>query len=207
MINKVFNENCLDTMKRMKDNSIDLILTDPPYGINASNSSLGLRKEHKHNRAWNKKDWDKETPSKEILDEIFRVSKNQIIWGGNYFELPACKNYIIWDKQISGDVPFAHCEMAWTSYINAPTIYRQKVQTIGEKRVHPTQKPLKLFNYCLKQAMKHSDIKTVYDPFSGSGTTLIETKSLGLNYIGSELDKDYFDIIQKRLQQVQGSLF
>jgi|LGOV01.1.fsa_nt_gb site-specific DNA-methyltransferase (adenine-specific) len=208
MLNKVFNEDCLETMSRMKDNSVDLILTDPPYGINASSNSLGLRKEHTHKRKWDKKNWDKETPVKEIFDEIFRVSKHQIIWGGNYFDIPPCKNYIIWDKKITGNVPFAHCEMAWTSYSNAPTLYSLAVQSISEDKVHPTQKPLKLFDYCIREAIKNdSEIKTIYDPFAGSGTALIVAKSLGLDYIGSELDKDYYNIIQKRLSAVQGSLF
>jgi len=203
-MNKIHHIDCLEFMKQVPDNYFDLVLTDPPYGIGASNNSLGLRKEHKHKRTWIKKDWDSEVPSDDIFEEIMRISKNQIIWGGNYFNLGACKNYIIWDKKISGDVPFAHCEMAWTSYINAPTIFRLGIQSLGEERHHPTQKPLKLFDYCLRT---NSTIKTVFDPFMGSGTTAVVCKSLGLDWCGCELEEDYIEIANKRLEQVQGVLF
>lgn len=201
---KIHNKDCLSFMKQVPDNYFDLVLTDPPYGINASSNSLGLRKEHKHKRTWEKKEWDKGTPAKEVFDEMIRISKNQIIWGGNYFELKPCKNYIVWDKKISGNVPFAHCEMAWTSYFNAPTIFRLGIQSLDEDRVHPTQKPIKLFDYCLREA---GDIKTVFDPFMGSGTTAIACKSLGLDWCGCELEADYVEIANKRLEQVQLSLF
>ena len=203
-MNIIHNIDCLEFMKQVPDNYYDLVLTDPPYGIGASNSSLGLRKEHKHKRKWNKKDWDIKVPSDDIFTEIMRISKNQIRWGGNYFNLGPCKNYIIWDKKISGDVPFAHCEMAWTSYINAPTMFRLAVQSLNEEKVHPTQKPLKLFDYCLRV---DNDIKTVFDPFGGSGTTAIACKSLGLDWCMTELEEDYVKIANKRLEQVQGSLF
>jgi len=213
MINKIFNEDCLETMSRMADNSVDLILTDPPYGINIANMNMGVGKGNKcskaYNRNWNKKDWDKDIPSSEIFDEIFRVSKNQIIFGGNYFYLPPSRGFVIWDK---GDGmknrSFSECEMAWTSFDSVARIYKLDATTPQERKVHPTQKPLKLFDYCLRYAIEKDDtIKTVYDPFAGSGTTLIVAKSIGLDYIGSELDKDYYEIIIKRLSKVQGALF
>lgn len=206
-LNIVYNEDCLETMKRMPDKSVDLVLTDPPYGINASSQSLGLRKEHNHKRKWNKKEWDNETPSQEIFNEIFRISKHQIIFGSNYFNLPPHNHFIVWDKDMSGDVPFAKCELAWTSFNKAPTIIKIRIQSENEERHHPTQKPLKLFTNILRDYALKNDYKTIYDPFMGSGTTAIACKSLGLDYIGSELDKDYFEIINKRLQSVQGSLF
>ncbi len=203
-MNQILNIDCLEHMRKVPDNYYDLILTDPPYGIGASNSSLGLRKEHKHKRTWDKKAWDMKVPSSEIFEEIFRISKNQIIWGGNYFNIGACKNYIVWDKKISGAVPFAHCEMAWTSYDKAPTIFRYAIQSSGETRVHPTQKPIKLFEYCIKE---YENIKTIYDPFGGSGTTAIACKSLGLNWCVTELEEDYCKIGEERLKKVQGALF
>lgn len=212
MINKVFNEDCLETMKRMEDNSIDLVLTDPPYGLSIDGQKQSINKNNpKANRKKHEfKGWDNKTPCLEIFNEIFRVSKNQIIWGANYFtdKLQGnTKGWIVWDKGQRG-LTMSDCELAFSSYQKATrivTFNRVEIQVDGS--VHPTQKPLKLMNYCLKEAIKHSDIKTIYDPFAGSGTTLIESKSLGLDYIGSELDKDYYKIIQKRLSQVQGSLF
>ena len=201
MINKVFNEDCLETMKRMPDKSIDLVLTDPPYGIGSGNDVC--RHSHKHN----KKGWDNQTPSQEIFDEIFRISKHQIIWGGNYFNLPPAKCFLIWDKKISYNFTLAMAEIAYCS-INYPSkIFRQhnKSEKLG---LHPTEKPLSVMTFCLNFALQRDNtIKTIYDPFSGSGTTLVCAKSKGLDYIGSELDKDYFEIINKRLQSVQGSLF
>lgn len=204
MINKVFNEDCLETMKRMEDKSIDLILTDPPYGIGDKFKGGNNSKMNKFNSIVDK-GWDK-VPSKEIFEEIYRVSKHQIIWGGNYFELPATRGFIIWDKKISQDFTLAMAEYAWTSFDTLAKIYRLSSEKIG--RLHPTQKPEKVIEYCLNFALNiDSSIETVYDPFAGSGTTLVVSKSKGLDYIGSELDKDYYEIIQKRLQQVQGSLF
>ena len=210
MINKVFNEDCLETMSRMADKSIDLVLTDPPYGINLAKMNMGLgntpKASKKENRKWVSKDWDNQTPSQEIFDEIFRISKNQIIWGGNYFNLPPFKYYILWDKQIPNGLSFADCELAWTSYDKAPKMFRYSAYRNKSEKVHPTQKPPELFRHCLEVAKLQED-SIVYDPFMGSGTTAIACKSLGLDYIGSELDKDYFEIINKRLQSVQGSLF
>jgi DNA modification methylase len=151
------------------------------------------------------KGWDI-VPSDEIFEEIFRISKNQIIWGANYFKMPPTRGFIIWDKIVSADFSLAMAEYGWTSFDTLAKIYRLSTDKTG--RVHPTQKPLKLMDFCLNFALQRdNNIKTVFDPFSGSGTTLVSAKSKGLDYVGCELDKDYFEIINKRLQQVQGSLF
>jgi len=203
-LNTVYNEDCLETMKRMEDNSIDLILTDPPYGIGDKFKGGKNSKMNKFNSIV-EKGWDI-VPSDEIFREIFRVSKNQIIWRANYFELPATRGFIIWDKKISEDFTLAMAEYAWTSFDTLAKIYRLSSEKIG--RLHPTQKPEKVIEYCLNFALKQDPlIKTIYDPFMGSGTTATVAKSKGLDYIGSELDKDYYEIINKRLSQVQGSLF
>lgn len=214
MINKVFNEDCLKTMKRMADKSIDLVLTDPPYGIGMSNlkrlgnTNLGQPK------IYEKKKWDNKIPSKEIFKEIQRVSKHQIIFGGNYFieHLTNSSCWVVWDKDNSGN--YADGELAWTNFKTALKIYKfrwngmlQQDMANKEERHHPTQKPVELFKMILRDYAVKNDYKTIYDPFMGSGTTAIACKSLGLDYIGSELDKDYFEIINKRLQSVQCSLF
>jgi len=198
MINQIFNEDCLETMKRMEDNSVDLILTDPPFGIGLSSNPI--RQKHES------KEWDNEIPSDEIFAEIFRVSKNQIIWGANYFNLPPSKSFLIWDKKQPYDFTLAMAELAYTSYNFPAKIYSHSNRG-DEVKHHPTQKPLRLMDFCLQYAREREEIKIVYDPFAGSGTTLVATKSLGLNYIGSEMDEDYYKIILKRLEAVQGSLF
>lgn len=199
MINKVFNEDCLETMRRMDDKSIDLVLTDPPYGIGISSNPI--RQKHI------KKEWDNNIPMDLIFNEIFRISKNQIIWGANYFNLPPSKGFLIWDKKQPYDFSLAMCEYAYSSFDFPAKMYSYSNRG-DEIKLHPTQKPLDLMTFCLNFALQRDNtIKTIYDPFSGSGTSLVCAKSKGLDYIGSELDKDYFEIINKRLQSVQGSLF
>ena len=199
MTNKVFNEDCLETMKRMADKSIDLVLTDPPYGIGISSNPV--RQKH------TKKEWDNNIPMDLIFNEIFRISKNQIIWGANYFNLPPSKGFLIWDKKQPYDFSLAMCEYAYSSFDFPAKMYSYSNRG-DEVKLHPTQKPLDLMTFCLNFALQRDNtIKNIYDPFSGSGTSLVCAKSKGLDYIGSELDKDYFEIINKRLQTVQGSLF
>jgi len=214
MINQVFNEDCLETMSRMKDNEVDLILTDPPYGISMDGGNIGGNNLGKA-KDYAKKDWDKSIPTKEIFDEIIRVSKHQIIFGANHFiqNIPYNSScWIVWDKDNSGN--FADSELAWTNFKTAVRNYKfrwngmlQQDMMNKEERHHPTQKPVELFKMILRDYAIKNDFKTIYDPFMGSGTTALACKSLGLDYIGSELDKDYYEIINKRLEAVQGSLF
>ena len=202
-LNKVYNMDCLKHMKTVPDNFFDLVLTDPPYGI-GDKFKGGKSGKMNFNEVVDK-GWDI-APSDEIFNEIFRISKNQIIWGGNYFKMPPTRGFIIWDKNVSADFSLAMAEYCWTSFDTLAKIYKLPTDKIN--RVHPTQKPLRLMDFCLDFALsRDSNIKRIYDPFSGSGTTLVSAKSKGLDYVGCELDKDYFEIIQKRLSQVQGSLF
>lgn len=215
-LNIVYNEDCLETMKRMADKSVDLVLTDPPYGINAHKKRGDTGKNsHIKQKDYKGGEWDISIPQKEIFDEIFRISKRAIIFGGNYFidNLYNTSSFIVWDK-VNGDNLYADCELAWTNFPSAVRKYEfrwhgflQQDMANKEERHHPTQKPVELFKMILRDYALKNDYKTIYDPFMGSGTTAIACKSLGLDYIGSELDKDYYEIIQKRLQSVQGSLF
>ena len=198
-LNKVWNCDCLEYMKTVPDNFFDLVLTDPPYGIDLSSNPI--RQKHK------KKDWDKSIPLGDIFKEIFRISKNQIIWGGNYFNLPTSKGFLVWDKKQPYDFSLAMCEYAYSSFDFPAKMYSYSNRG-DEQKLHPTQKPLRLMEFCLDFALQRDNsIRTVFDPFSGSGTTLVSAKSKDFNYVGCELDKDYYEIIQKRLSQVQGSLF
>lgn len=199
---KIHHGDCLEFMKSVPDDYFDLVLTDPPYGIGDKFKGGMNSKMNKFNSIV-EKGWDV-LPSSEIFDEIFRISKNQIIWGENYFELPSTRGFIVWDKQISEDFTLAMAEYAWTSFDSLAKIYKISSDKIG--RVHPTQKPLKLIEYCLNYAKTEKHHK-IFDPFIGSGTTAVVAKSLGLDWCGCELDEDYCNIARKRLEAVQGSLF
>ena len=212
-LNKIHNMDCLEFMKTVPDKYFDLVLTDPPYGIGIDGQKQSINKNNpKANRKkYDFKGWDSFSPSKEYFDEIFRISKNQIIWGANYFvdKLQGnTKGWIIWDKGQHG-LTMSDCELAFSSFQCATRIVTfNRVELLIDNAQHPTQKPLKLFDYCIRKSLiEDKEIKTVFDPFMGSGTTAVVCKSLGLDYVGCELDKDYYEIINKRLSQVQGSLF
>ncbi len=202
--NKVLNMDCLEFMKQVPDDYFDLILTDPPYGL-GDKLSKGGNKKVKFHQDYNKSNWEDIKPSKEVFKEIFRISKNQIIWGGNYFIdcLYPTRGILSWDKNIGTPSNFSHFEMAWTSF-DRPAF--KHVRTNDLNKLHPTMKPLKLIEFCLEYAKVEKYYK-IYDPFMGSGTTALACKSLGLDFWGTELQEDYCKVIDKRLQQVQHSLF
>ncbi len=213
-LNKVHNIDCLEYMKTVPDNFFDLGLTDPPYGINMDGGNIGGNNLGKA-KDYIKKDWDIQPPSKEHFDEIFRICKNVIIFGANHFiDLIPYRSscWIVWDKDNSGN--FADSELAYTDFKTAVRNYKfrwngmmQQDMANKEKRHHPTQKPVELFKMILRDYAIKKDKQTVFDPFMGSGTTALACKSLGLYYVGCELDEDYYKIINKRLSKVQASLF
>lgn len=205
LINKIHCCDCLDLMREMPDKSVDLVLTDPPYGIGLTNEKLQTRKHIATPIDYGSFEWDSEPPTAEYFTEIIRVSKNQIIFGGNYFDLPPSPCWIVWDKDNSGD--FADAELAWTSFDTAVRIFKwrwngmlQEDMAHKEKREHPTQKPLPLIMWCLEKYSKPG--MTVLDPFMGSGTTCVACKKLGRNYIGIEKEAEYIKIAEKRLERV-----
>ena len=209
-MNKIYNMDCLDFMKQVPDNYFDLVLTDPPYGIGIDGQKLSTNnKNPKSNRKEHKfKGWDSKTPDKEIFDEIFRISKNQVIWGANYFidKLQGnTKGWIIWDKGQRG-LTMSDCELCFTSF-SVPTriITLNRVEIQKDNSYHPTQKPLRLFSDILRTHTEESF--KIFDPFMGSGTTAIACESLGLEWCGCELEPDYVEIANKRLKQVQRVLF
>jgi len=196
-------------MKEMEDNSVDLVLTDPPYGIGecgAKNHSRGGACDPTYYMI---KDWDFEKLSADYFNEIQRISKNQIIFGGNYFAdvLSASSCWLVWDKDNSGD--FADCELCWTSFKTAVRKYKwrwngmlQEDMKHKETREHPTQKPRRLIENILLDYSKAG--QTIFDPFLGSGTTAVACINTGRNFIGIEKDADYFEIAQKRVKEAQG---
>ena len=183
----------------------DLLLTDPPYGINAyGNGTMGggvLAKQSKFKPT----EWDKQPPEKWVLEMLISKTANQIIWGGNYFGLPPSNCWLVWDKD-NGENNFADCELAWTSFQTAVRYFKWKWQGMlqedmknKEVRVHPTQKPLALMEWCIKNYSEER--QTILDPYAGSGTTLVAAKRLGRFAIGIEREQSYVDKIIDRLRQ------
>jgi len=212
-LNQVICADSLEVMKLIPDGAIDLTLSDPPYGINiASKGQVGGVA--KHDKKWRKptntkfepKEWDKFIPSKEYFDQMFRISKNQIIFGGNYFVeyLTNSPCWIFWDKKNGGST-FADGELAWTSFKTSVRKFAWKWSGMfhekgcKEKREHPTQKPLELMRWCLENYAK--DCKTVIDPFAGAFTTARACKDMGFDWIAIDKEEKYCTIGEKRLEQ------
>lgn len=200
---EVFNEDCMVGMSRYTDKYFDLAIVDPPYGLDLANMNMGIGKSKKaskiQNRKWVAKDWDKYSPEDEYFAELFRVSDSQIIWGGNYFDLLSCKHFIIWDKEIPNGLSFADCEMAWTSFDKAPRMFRHSAYLDKTNKIHPTQKPVKLYKWLLTNYAKDGD--KILDTHLGSGSSRIAAYDLGFDFTGFELDKDYFDASVKRFEE------
>ena len=192
-VNKIYNNDCLELMKQLPDKSIDLVLTDPPYGIGISSNPV--RQMH------DKKDWDDNIPIDEYFKEIFRISKEQIIWGGNYFNLPPSQGFLVWDKVQPYDFSLAMCEQAWSSYQKPAKLFRYSV--LKEKgKEHPTQKPVKLIEWCIDYS-KLKEGSLILDCFSGSGTTAIAAFNKKIDFICIEKDYDYWKASVERLENAQ----
>ena len=199
-LNKLYNMDCMDLMKEFPDKYFELAIVDPPYGINI-NMNMGRRKGCK--KVHEEKKWDDKIPPVEYFNELFRVSQNQIIWGGNYFPLPLTKSWIFWDKEVPDGVSFADGELAWTSFDK--TLVKSRIPYSGfrgsEGKIHPTQKPVKLYEWLLKNYAKLGD--KILDTHVGSASSLIACHQMGFDFIGSELDKEYFDKATERLELVK----
>ena len=185
----------MEFMQSQSDKSFDLAIVDPPYGIGISKDTV----RHMHK----KKDWDNETPSKQYFDELFRVSKNQIIWGGNYFDLPPSQGFYIWDKKQPENFSLAMCEYAWSSIQKPAKIWSLSVMK-EQNKIHPTQKPIELYEWIiLRNAEK--DYK-ILDTHLGSGSIAIaidiinKREQLNLQFVGCELDIDYYNKAIERIK-------
>lgn len=190
MINEIICGDCLDVMRDWHDDSVDLVLTDPPYGIGAdvaqNNAALSRIKadgKSKAGRGWKLyewTEWDKVRPEYNDFLLILRVGKNQVIWGGNYFAdyLPPSQGWLVWNKG-QRNFSLADGELAWTSYDKALRIfdYSRGKMLPTDDRKHPTQKPLALMKWCVERYTKPTDL--IFDPFCGSGTTCVAAKMLG----------------------------
>jgi site-specific DNA-methyltransferase (adenine-specific) len=202
MIN-LTNEDNMELMSRYNDNHFELAIVDPPYGI-GDKFKGGKSGKMNFNEVVDK-GWDNEIPKQEYFDELFRVSKNQIIWGGNYFldNLENTRCFIVWDKKISEDFSLAMAEFAWTSFDKLAKIFRLSVPKIGGK-IHPTQKPVKLYEWLLMNYANEGD--KILDTHLGSGSIAIACHNLGFDLTACELDKEYYDAACKRLKQHQAQL-
>jgi site-specific DNA-methyltransferase (adenine-specific) len=191
--------DCIEGMKQYPDKWFDLAVVDPPYGIGAAKQiDLGnSNKKVKHKT----KDWDNAIPTAEYFSELFRVSKNQIIWGGNYFieHLKNTRCFIVWNKE-NGTNNMADCELAWASFETSVRMYNGHIfKGIGNSNyvtIHPTQKPIKLYDWIFHNYAK-PDFK-ILDTHLGSGSSRIAAHKHGLDFTGFELDAEYFEKGNKR---------
>ena len=190
----LYNCDCMEYMKDIPDKYFDLAICDPPYGIDITSSGV-LGKYNSSNTTW-----DKHIPDARYFEELFRISKNQIIWGGNYFldYLGATKCFLIYDKKQPTDISFASCEFAWTSFSSvAKTFYFSPMQM--KNRFHPTQKPVKLYEWLLKNYAKPTD--KILDTHFGSCSIGVACHNLGCSLDACETDEEYFDKAYNRLKQ------
>ena len=200
-----YNADNMAIMKTFKDKEFDLAIVDPPYGIGEQGGKCRTRKKHNNKVKHEKKNWDNETPTKEYFNELFRISKNQIIWGANYFteHLPKSMGWIYWDKKIGGD--YSDGELAFTSYQKALKSFTKWNGNNGEARIHPTQKPVQLYEFCLQFANIENGAKII-DTNLGSGSIAIAIDKANtldkknLTFVGIELDPDYFQAAVERFK-------
>ncbi len=181
-ISEVVRMDNMQFMAAFPDNFFDLAVVDPEYGIGISSNPFRQKQA--------KKDWDAKPPSEAYFKELFRVSKEQIVWGGNYFDLPPTQGFIIWDKMQPYDFSSAMCEFAWSSIQKPAKIYRKHVVTAEKNKIHPTQKPKQLYKFCLKLWGGKGKI---LDTHLGSQSSRIAAWEMGFDFYGCEIDKDYFE--------------
>ena len=191
----IYNGDCMEFMKDKPAKSYDLAICDPPYGIDI-NHNIGRRKNYKPSNH-KKVTWDSVIPNKEYFNSLFFISENQIIWGGNYFELPPTKCFMIWNKpQMSDLVSFAMCEYAWSSFNTTAKVFHN---TYIDSKIHPTQKPVALYKWLLTNYAKQGD--KILDTHGGSMSIAIACWDLGFDLDIIELDKDYYDKAVQRFER------
>ena len=206
-LSEVHLEDCTKALKRFTDNFFDVAIVDPPYGIGRSGQTETFTKNPKHKRKhFADKGWDTETPAAEYWNELFRVSKNQIVWGANYFTeyLPASMGWIFWDK--GQDLSMSDGELAYTSFNRAlrrVKINRGQLMVEGGT-IHPTQKPIKLYDWIIQNYC--ADANLILDTHVGSGSSRIAAAKAGKQFIGFEIDKEYYEKQEKRFNDFKSQL-
>jgi site-specific DNA-methyltransferase (adenine-specific) len=203
MPTQFLNVDCMEYMKNCGDGFFDLAIVDPPYGIGMSGGNVG----YKGFNDFERKDWDNCTPSPAYFEELMRVSKTQIIWGGNYFNLRPSRCFIVWDKGegFKGRT-YAEGEMAWCSLDANAKIYKRDPLARGDYKgkIHPTQKPTNLYKWLLKNYAEPG--QRIIDTHLGSGSSAIAAHYFGCDFTGLEIDKDYFDAASARFDKATAQL-
>ena len=201
---QITNEDNMELMARYPDNYFDLAIVDPPYGIGFGDyerGGQGIKTKERHTKN-GKKNWDNAIPSENYFNELKRVSKNQIIWGGNYFPLEPTQCFIFWYKQ-NPVANFSDGELAWTSFRKPALCFDYRYygnlsgKTSAETKMHPTQKPIELYKYCLDKLANQGD--KILDTHLGSGSIAIACHDYGFDLTACELDKEYFDKAMQRI--------
>jgi site-specific DNA-methyltransferase (adenine-specific) len=202
MTNEVIHGDCMELMRGYPDGYFELACVDPPYGISAGKMTMGSGK-HKFKKG---KNWDSDIPKQDYWDELFRVSVNQIVWGGNYFSeyLDPTPHWLVWDKK-NPNLSFAEGELAWVRSGKNLRIF-QHYSAIVENggKLHPTQKPVKLYDWIFSNYAKEGD--KILDTHVGSGSSRIAAHRAGLDFIGAELDPDYWAAQEKRYKEFKSQL-
>lgn len=214
---ELLNIDCMEYMTGLPDKAFDLAIVDPPYGIKENAQRAISRTKLAKTRCYGTQLWDMHIPPVEYFDEIFRVSKNQIIWGGNYFldYLGATRCIIVWRKLTTGN--FADCELAWTSFNTSVREFTfmwngmlqgksmnnghkmQPIKANNETRIHPTQKPVVLYEWLIKNY--NTGGGKILDTHLGSGSSAIAAYKMNVDFVGCEIDKDYYDAACKRFKE------
>lgn len=207
-LNRLYNIDCMEAMRNIPDKYFQLAITDPPYGIGIDGQKISINKNPKHNRKEHqRKGWDKSIPQEEYFRELERVSVNQIIWGGNYFVehlKEGHKGWIVWDKGQRG-LTMSDCELAYTSF-DKPTriVTINRAELAKDGTIHPTQKPVKLYEWILKNYAQPGD--RIIDTHAGSGASCIACHRMRYEWLAFEIDKDYYRKATERIQEEQAQL-
>lgn len=200
---ELHNVDCMEYLATCEDNAFNLAIVDPPYGLGKRTTDGGSKRntQTKFMQDIRRTNWDDNRPDKDYFNQLKRVCKNQIVWGGNYFEIHSYRTFIVWDKMTY--VPtMSQVEMAATSFDSPARLV--KINSNQGDRIHPTQKPVKLYEWLLMNYAKEGD--RILDTHLGSGSIAIACHNLGFDLVGCELDTDYFNAAKKRLQQHQSQL-
>ena len=195
----LYHGDCLEVMPEL--GVFDLLLTDPPYGLPKDSSNGRGKLKNRSFNAGNIQTWDI-APDGITLALLMKSAVQHIIWGGNYFELPPCRCFVVWDKCQPWD-NFSKCEYAWTSIVKPAKLF--KLDTRSYKKIHPTQKPIQLMEYCIEKVADKETV-TVFDPFAGSGTTGVACMNLKRKCILVEMEERYCEIAANRLQSTEKEL-
>jgi len=201
--NEIIHADCMDIMKDIPDNYIDLAIVDPPYGIGMDGGNVG----YKGFNDFDKKEWDIEIPNDKYFNRLLMISKNQIIWGGNYFKLLPTRCFLIWDKgEGFKNRTYAEAELAWTSFDKNTRIFKYDPLAKGDYRgkIHPTQKPITLYRWLLQNYAKEGDL--ILDTHSGSGSCAIACMLEGFDFIAIEKDYDYWKASVERYETEKSQL-